>query len=97
VDVMRRESWVDKGDRMDNDGFQILQVVKPNARAVHIYGRRIVEMGAFTSHLNRQEETEVFKRLADRAYCEGMTRVVYHTMSHNLPEAGHPCCWDRSH
>ena len=90
VDIMRGEFWVDKADRLDDKGFEVLQVVKQIASAAHIYGRRIVEMEAFTSHLNWQEGPDVFKRLADRAFCEGMTRVVYHTMSHNLPEAGKP-------
>lgn len=90
VDVMRGEFWNGKQDDLDPDGFEILQVVKPIASAAHIYGRRIVEMEAFTSHINWQEEPDLFKKLADRAFCEGMTRVVYHTMSHNLPEAGRP-------
>jgi hypothetical protein len=90
VDVMRGEFWLDKADRLDDEGHEVLQVVKQIASAAHIYGRRIVEMEAFTSHVNWQESPADYKRLADRAFCEGMTRVVYHTMSHNVPEAGKP-------
>ncbi len=90
VDVMRGEFWLDKADRLDDEGLEVLQVVKQIASAAHIYGHRIVEMEAFTSHVNWQESPADYKRLADRAFCEGMTRAVYHTMSHNLPEAGKP-------
>jgi hypothetical protein len=90
VDVMRGEFWLDKANRLDDQGHEVLQVVKQIASAAHIYGRRIVEMEAFTSHVNWQESPADYKRLADRAFCEGMTRAVYHTMSHNLPEAGKP-------
>jgi hypothetical protein len=90
VDVMRGEFWVDKADRRDASGLETLQIVKSIASAAHIYGHRIVEMEAFTSHQSWMEGPGVFKRLADRAFCEGMTRAVYHTMSHNLPEAGRP-------
>ena len=90
VDVMRGEFWNGKTNQLTPGGFEELQVVKPIASAAHIYGHPIVEMEAFTSHINWQEGPGVFKPLADRAFCEGMTRVVYHTMSHNLPEAGVP-------
>lgn len=90
VDVMRGEFWVDKTNRFTPDGFEELQIVKSIASAAHIYGHRIVEMESFTSHLNWGEGFEVYKPLADRAFCEGMTRVVYHTMSHHPPEAGRP-------
>jgi hypothetical protein len=90
VDVMRGEFWNGKTEQKNPDGFEELQIVKQIASAAHIYGHRIVEMESFTSHINWQEGPEVFKRLADRAFCEGMTRVVYHTMAHILPEAGKP-------
>ncbi|MHC1770015.1 MAG: glycosyl hydrolase [Verrucomicrobiia bacterium] len=90
VDVMRGEFWNGRTEQLTPDGFEELQVVKPVASAAHIYGHRIVEMEAFTSFLNWQEGPNLLRPLADRAFCEGMTRVVYHTMSHNLPEAGRP-------
>ncbi len=90
VDVMRGEFWTDKQDRFDPDGFLELQIVKGIAGAAHIYDHRIVEMEAFTSHVNWQEGPAFLKPFADRAFCEGMNRVVFHTMSHNLPEAGVP-------
>lgn len=90
VDVMRGEFWNRATPWKDEDGFNLMQVVKGIASAAHIYGDKIVEMEAFTSHIHWQEGPDLFKDLADRAFCEGMNRVVYHTMSHNLPEAGKP-------
>lgn len=90
VDVMRGEFWNGRTQQLTPDGFEELQIVKPIASAAHIYGHRIVEMEAFTSTIHWQEGPEDYKKLADRAFCEGMTRVVYHTMTHNLPEAGVP-------
>ena len=90
VDVMRGEFWNEKTGQLTPDGFEELQIVKPIASAAHIYGHRIVEMEAFTSHINWQEGPDIFKKLADRAFCEGMTRPVYHTMAHIIPEAGKP-------
>ena len=90
VDVMRGEFWNGRTNQLTPDGFEELQIVKPIASAAHIYGHRIVEMEAFTSTIHWQEGPNTFRTLADRAFCEGMTRVVYHTMSHNLPEAGRP-------
>ena len=90
IDVMRGEFWVDKRDRLKPDGFEELQIVKGIASAAHIYGHTIVEMEAFTSHDNWRQSPATLKPFADRAFCEGMNRVVYHTMAHNLPEAGKP-------
>lgn len=90
VDVMRGEFWNGRTNQLTPEGFEELQVVKPIASAAHIYGHPIVEMEAFTSTIHWREGPADFKPLADRAFCEGMTRVVYHTMSHNLPEAGVP-------
>ncbi|MCP5523631.1 MAG: hypothetical protein H7A46_18995 [Verrucomicrobiales bacterium] len=90
VDVMRGEFWNGRTNQLTPEGFEELQVVKPIASAAHIYGHRIVEMEAFTSTIHWSEGPADFKPLADRAFCEGMTRVVYHTMTHNLPEAGVP-------
>jgi hypothetical protein len=90
IDVMRGEFWVDKRHRLKPDGFEELQIVKGIASAAHIYGHKIVEMESFTSHDNWRQSPATLKPFADRAFCEGMNRVVYHTMSHNLPEAGKP-------
>ncbi len=91
VDIMRGEFWNKKSEYFDENGNDLLQVVRNIASAAHIYGHKIVEMESFTSHGKYWEERPVeLKRLADRAFCEGMTRVVYHTMAHSPKEAGRP-------
>ncbi|WP_028664980.1 glycosyl hydrolase [Runella zeae] len=91
VDIMRGEFWHKKAEYFDENGNDILQVVKNIASAAHIYGHKVVEMESFTSHLKHwQENPFELKRLADKAFCEGMTRVVYHTMPHSPKEAGVP-------
>lgn len=90
VDVMRGEFWHGKEGQLNPDGFEQLQVVKPIASAAHIYGHRVVEMEAFTSSTCWETGLDIFRPLADRAFCEGMTRVVYHTMTHLPAKAGRP-------
>jgi hypothetical protein len=91
VDVMRGEFWNRKPQHFDKYGNDLTYVVKNIASAAHIYGHKIVEMEAFTSHNKHWQERPVeLKKLADEAYCTGMTRVVYHTMPHSPKEAGVP-------
>lgn len=67
-----------------------LQIVKGIASAAHLYNQRYVEAEAFTSvYVWREGPTEL-KPLADRAFCEGLNRIVYHTFPHTPPEAGSP-------
>ena len=90
VDIMRGEFWNRKPIHQHENGLDILQVVKNIGSAAHTYGRKIVEMESFTSMQHWQEGPMILKKLADQAFCEGMTRVVYHTMPHSPPEAGVP-------
>lgn len=91
VDIMRGEFWNKQSEYFDENGNDLLQVVRNIASAAHIYGHKVVEMESFTSHLKHWQERPLeLKKLADRAFCEGMTRVVYHTMPHSPKEAGIP-------
>ncbi len=91
VDIMRGEFWNKHNRWITEDGMNLMQVVKNIASAAHIYGHKVVEMESFTSQGYHWQETPFeLKPLADRAFCEGMTRVVYHTMPHSPPEAGIP-------
>jgi hypothetical protein len=80
LDIPRGEFW--HGGRM--------WVVKETAAASHIYGRRLVQMEAFTSWAHWQDGPFDLKPSADRAFCEGMNHVVWHTMPHVPPQAGRP-------
>ncbi len=54
------------------------------ATANHIFGRRITMSESFTEIGPYWEETPFFlKGLVDRAYCEGMNRVLIHNYSHS--------------
>jgi hypothetical protein len=91
VDVMRGEFWNRTPQHFDKYGNDLTYVVKNIASAAHIYGHKIVEMEAFTSHGKHWQERPIeLKKLADEAYCTGMTRIVYHTMPHSPREAGVP-------
>ena len=91
VDVMRGEFWNRDPEYFDEYGNDITYVVKNISSAAHIYGRKIVEMESFTSHNKHWQERPLeLKKLADEAFCTGMTRVVYHTMPHSPKEAGVP-------
>lgn len=91
VDIMRGEFWNMPQRWEDERGNNLLQVVKNIASAAHIYGHKVVEMEAFTSQRKHWEEVPLqIKKTADRAFCEGMNRVVYHTSTHSPKEAGVP-------
>ncbi len=84
IDEMRGEFWP---WRQQSDA---LWVVKETACAAHVYGRRRVHMEAFTGFYHWESGPFELKPAADRAFCEGMNHVVWHTCSHQSPEAGKP-------
>jgi hypothetical protein len=67
-----------------------LWVVKEPAVAAHVYGRREVNLEAFTSMEHWREGPGDLKASADRVFCEGGNHFVWHTWTHNPPEAGLP-------
>jgi hypothetical protein len=65
--------------------------VKQPASAAHIYGRRFVQAEGPTSiGLHWEEDFAYMKPTLDRAYCEGLNRLVIHTFSHSPKDAGKP-------
>jgi len=84
LDEVRGEFWP-KRPEADQ-----LWVVKETACAAHTYGKRRVHMEAFTSMYHWQDGPFELKPSADRAFCEGMNHVVWHTGAHQPPEAGRP-------
>lgn len=65
-------------------------VVKETASAGHIYGKPIVHMEAFTSFHHWAEGPQDLKASADRVFTEGANHMVWHTWTHQPPEAGLP-------
>jgi hypothetical protein len=99
LDSPRGEFWVKHSryytdnnveDSTKKDSIDILRVVKEVAAASHIYQRGIVEEESFTSNQHWQEGPFDLKPIGDRAFCEGMNRVVFHGFSHNPTGTGFP-------
>jgi len=84
IDEMRGEFWPWRNESA------ALWVVKETACAAHVYGRRRVHMESFTGFRHWEDGPFDLKASADRAFCEGMNHVVWHTSSHQPPEAGKP-------
>jgi hypothetical protein len=82
LDIPRGEFWY-KTQKLNQEGIDIMWLVKEIAAASHIYKRGIVEEEAFTSMKNWQEGPRDLKIIADRAFCEGMNRLVIHGFPHN--------------
>lgn len=89
LDVPRGEFW-NKHHFYDADSIDILWLVKEISSASNIYQRGIVEEEAFTSFQHWQEGPFDLKPLADRAFCEGMNRVIVHGFTHNPTGTGYP-------
>ena len=80
IDVPRGEFWTDNH----------LWVVKETACASHIYGKRIVDMEAFTSWDHWQYGPSELKPYADRALCDGANHFTFHTSPHRPGDSGLP-------
>lgn len=94
LDLPRGEFWVNHAryymDANGKDSIDIMRVVKEVAAASHIYERGIVEEEAFTSFQHWMEGPSDLKPVGDRAFCEGMNRVVFHGFTHNPAGTGYP-------
>lgn len=89
LDVPRGEFW-NRYQYIAPDSVDIMWLVKEIAAAAHIYKRPIIEEEAFTSFHHWQEGPFDLKPIADRAFAEGMNRVVIHGFSHNPAGMGYP-------
>jgi hypothetical protein len=89
LDIPRGEFWINHG-RYNEDGMDILRVVKEISSASNIYGSGIVEMEAFTTFQHWQEGPFEMKPIGDRAFAEGMNKVVVHGSTHNPSGIGFP-------
>ncbi len=88
LDIPRGEFWYrhPRGQQHMDE----LQIVKGIASAAHIYNKKYVEAESFTSVWLWQEGPMDLKPVADKAFCEGLNRIVYHTFPHIPEKAGHP-------
>lgn len=90
LDIPRGEFWYNREYFKEDSIVDYIWLVKEIAAASHIYKRGMVEEEAFTSYWDWQESPANLKIIADRAFCEGMNRVVVHGFPHNPSEFGYP-------
>jgi len=71
-------------------GYDWLNCSKQTASAAHIYGRRLALAEAFTSGDHWTRSPASLKPIGDRAFCDGINRFVFHTMTSQRPRDGKP-------
>jgi hypothetical protein len=81
VDVPRGEFWIAPPN---------IWLVKEIASASHVYGKTLVDAESFTTWQRWSHGPRDFKRLADRAFCDGLNHLTFHTFAMTPPEAGIP-------
>lgn len=88
-DMPQGEFWAKVNTHRVKDYERIF--VKQGASAAHIYGRRYVQDEGPTSIGPQWEMDPVhLKPTIDRAFCEGMNRIVFHTFTHSPESVGKP-------
>lgn len=60
------------------------------ASAAHIYGKKYASAESFTSYRHWLDSPETLKQATDRAFCEGINRILIHTSTATRPEDGKP-------
>jgi hypothetical protein len=90
LDIPRGEFWYNRTFFDKDSVVDLIWLVKEIAAASHIYKRGMVEEEAFTSYWDWQEGPADLKVIADRAFCEGMNRLVIHGFPHNPTGFGYP-------
>ena len=81
VSIPRGEFWVRHRD---------IFLVKEVASAAHIYGRNVIDAESFTTWRRWKDSPNDLKKIVDRAFCEGLNCVTFHTFASTGPEDGLP-------
>ncbi len=81
VSIPRGEFWI----RHRN-----MFLVKEIASASHIYGLENVDAESFTTWRRWKDAPHAMKRYVDRAFCEGLNMITFHTFANTRPEHGLP-------
>ncbi|HMI01044.1 MAG TPA: glycosyl hydrolase [Pedobacter sp.] len=81
VSVPRGEFWI----RHRN-----MFLIKEVASAAHIYGKKMVDAESFTTWRRWKDSPYEMKKYADRAFCEGLNNITFHTFASTTPEDGYP-------
>jgi hypothetical protein len=82
VSIPRGEFWV-------RNRYNIF-LIKEVASASHIYGLGIVDAESFTTWRRWKDAPHALKQHVDRAFCEGLNSVTFHTFANTRPEHGLP-------
>ncbi|MGV8090718.1 MAG: glycosyl hydrolase [Mangrovibacterium sp.] len=81
VSVPRGEFWIKHRNMF---------LVKEISSAAHIYGKKMVDAESFTTWRRWKDSPFEMKKYVDRAYCEGLNNVTFHTFASTGPEDGLP-------
>jgi hypothetical protein len=81
VSVPRGEFWIKHRNMF---------LIKEIASASHIYGKKIVDAESFTTWRRWKDSPFDLKKAVDRAFCEGLNNITFHTFSSTNPEDGLP-------
>jgi hypothetical protein len=65
-------------------------LIKEVASASHIYGKKIVDAESFTTWRRWKDSPFDMKKVVDRAFCEGLNNITFHTFASTNPEDGLP-------
>lgn len=85
VSIPRGEFWI-RSPRNRTSIFLIKEI----ASAAHIYGKPIVEAESWTTWRRWRDGPFTMKQHVDRAFCEGLNRIVYHGFANSPESFGHP-------
>ena len=86
TDFPQGEFWRDEGFTLNGQN----NVGKQTATAAHVYGKRIVSAEALTGGSHWSDSPEILKPDIDRAFCEGINCLVFHTLTAQRPQDGKP-------
>ncbi len=81
VSVPRGEFWIKHRNMF---------LIKEVASASHIYGKKIVDAESFTTWRRWKDSPFDMKKVVDRAFCEGLNNITFHTFASTNPEDGLP-------
>ena len=81
VSVPRGEFWIQHRNMF---------LIKEVSSASHIYGKKIVDAESFTTWRRWKDSPFDLKKAVDRAFCEGLNNITFHTFASTNPEDGLP-------
>jgi len=81
VSVPRGEFWIKHRNMF---------LIKEVSSASHIYGKKIVDAESFTTWRRWKDSPYDLKKVVDRAFCEGLNNITFHTFASTNPEDGLP-------